>query len=72
MFSHLNPDVLVTRNSYELGYNRNPEVSSEVIERRTNPFSVTCGGIIILVNAIGSPQIANHILEFFNEDRFMG
>jgi hypothetical protein len=40
MFSHLNPDVLVTRNSYEPGYNRNPEVTSEVTERRINPFSL--------------------------------
>jgi hypothetical protein len=39
MFSHLNPDVLVTRNSYEPGYNRNPEVTSVVTERRINPFS---------------------------------
>jgi hypothetical protein len=39
MFSHLNPDVLVTRSSYEPGYNRNPEVTSVVTERRINPFS---------------------------------
>jgi hypothetical protein len=39
MFSHLNPDVHVTRNSYEPGYSRNLEVTSEVTEPRTNPFS---------------------------------
>jgi hypothetical protein len=39
MFSHLNPDVCVARNSYEPGYNRNPEVTSVVTERRINPFS---------------------------------
>jgi hypothetical protein len=39
MFSHMNPDVLVTRSSYEPGYNRNPEVTSVVTERRINPFS---------------------------------
>jgi hypothetical protein len=39
MFSHLNLDVHVTQNSYEPGYNRNPEVTPEVTERRTNPFS---------------------------------
>jgi hypothetical protein len=40
MFSHLNPDVLVTRSSYEPRYNRNPEVTSVVTERRINPFSL--------------------------------
>jgi hypothetical protein len=40
MFSHLNPDVHVTRNSYEPGYSLNPEVTSEVTERRTNPVSL--------------------------------
>jgi hypothetical protein len=39
MFSHLNPDVPVTQSSYEPGYSRYPEVTSEVTERRTNPFS---------------------------------
>jgi hypothetical protein len=39
MFSHLNPDVLVTQSSYEPGYNRNPEVFYVVTERRINPFS---------------------------------
>jgi hypothetical protein len=39
MFSHLSPDVLVTRNSYEPGYNCNPEVTSVVTERRINLFS---------------------------------
>jgi hypothetical protein len=35
----MNPDITVTRSSYEPGYNRNPEVTSVVTERRINPFS---------------------------------
>jgi hypothetical protein len=65
MFSHLNLDVHVTRNSYEPGYSHNQEVTSEVTERRTNPFSppISKKGILIaVVKDHFGRMTSNHVL----------